>query len=266
MLDFRHATRARQGARSYQEDSSAIWPSEVARARPPASMMDDGLALIAVLADGMGGHIGGALASRTICTTFISALAIELGPVSERLKAALSAANGAVAERVAENASLMGMGATLVGAAFSTQGLEWVSVGDSPLYLIRRGEIARLNEDHSLAPMLDRMVADGRLSAQQAKSDPRRHYLRSAVSGEELDLIDISRRPLMLEDGDTIVVASDGIHTLDDAAIARLVTEHLADGPSTTAGALIGAVDRAGDALQDNTTVVVVAVEDLRSL
>ena len=266
MLRFRHATSASQGARSYQEDSSAVWPSEHAPARQSASGPDDDLALIAVLADGMGGHIGGALASRTICTTFISALAMEPGPVLERLKAALSAANSAVAERVAENASLMGMGATLVGAAFSVRGLEWVSVGDSPLYLVRRGEIARLNEDHSLAPMLERMVADGRLSAQQARRDPRRHYLRSAMSGEELDLVDISGRPLVLEAGDAIVVASDGIHTLDDAAIARLVTEHLADGPSTTAGALIRAVDRAGDTLQDNTTVVVVAVEDLRSL
>jgi protein phosphatase len=114
--------------------------------------------------------------------------------------------------------------------------------------------------------MLDRMVADGRLSAEQAKNDPRRHYLRAAVSGEELDLIDISRRPLVLEADDTILVASDGIHTLDDEAIARLVTEHLPEGPDATAAALIRSVDRTGDDFQDNTTVVVVAVEDVRSV
>ncbi len=263
MLRFHHATRASQGARRYQEDAAAVWSGGEKRADSTA---DDGLALIAVLADGMGGHIGGALASRTICATFLNAIALGAGLVPERLEAALSAANGAVAERVAENAELAGMGATLVGVAFSANGVQWVSVGDSPLYLIRRGEIARLNEDHSLAPMLDRMVADGRLSAEQAKNDPRRHYLRAAVSGEELDLIDISRRPLVLEDGDTILVASDGIHTLDDEAIARLVTEHLPEGPDATAAALIRSVDRAGDDFQDNTTVVVVAVEDERNI
>lgn len=263
MLRFRHATCASQGARGYQEDASAVWSRESTHVRQESSASCDAPALIAVLADGMGGHIGGALASRTICSAFLGAFTMEAsGPVLDRLQAALSAANGAVAERVVENASLSGMGATLVGVTFGADGAEWVSVGDSPLYLIRRGEIARLNEDHSLAPMLDRMVADGRLSAAQAKSDPRRHYLRAAVSGEELDLIDISRRPLLLEDDDVIVVASDGIHTLDDEVIARLVTEHFAEGPDATAGALIRAVDRAGDAFQDNTTVVVVAVED----
>ncbi len=254
MLRFHHATLASQGARRYQEDAAAVWSGGEKRAD---STVDDGLALIAVLADGMGGHTGGALASRTICTTFLNVIALGDGLVPARLEAALSAANGAVAERVAENAELAGMGATLVGVAFSANGVEWVSVGDSPLYLIRRGEIARLNEDHSLAPMLDRMVAEGSLSAEQAKNDPRRHYLRAAVSGEELDLIDISRRPLVLEADDTILVASDGIHTLDDEAIARLVTEHLPEGPDATAAALIRSVDRTGDDFQDNTTVVV---------
>ena len=66
------------------------------------------------------------------------------------------------------------MGSTLIGAAFSEQGVEWISVGDSPLYLYRRGEIALLNEDHSLAPELDRLVAAGRLSPAEARRDPRR--------------------------------------------------------------------------------------------
>lgn len=262
MLRFRHATRASQGARSYQEDFAAVWPTEAAPRQPPPGAPDDDVTLVAVLADGMGGHIGGALASRTICTSFIEAMVDGTGAVTGRLQAALAAANSAVAERVAENSSLMGMGATLVGAAFDARGLQWVSVGDSPLYLVRRGEIARLNEDHSLAPMLERMVADGTLSPEQARNDPRRHYLRSAVSGEEIDMIDVSRRPLVLEGGDAVVVASDGIHTLDDALIARTIVERIAEGPAAAAAALIRAVDRGGDTYQDNTTVVVIAVED----
>ena len=50
------------------------------------------------------------------------------------------------------------MGSTLVGTAFGASGVEWVSVGDSPLFLFRRGEVAVLNEDHSLAPELDRWL------------------------------------------------------------------------------------------------------------
>ena len=265
MLRLRHATRASQGARNYQEDASAVW-SDGGVTHPQARPSGAGLDLVAVLADGMGGHIGGALASRTICAAFLDALATPAGLAADRLRAALVAANGAVADKVAEDAGLAGMGATLVGVAFSAGGIEWVSVGDSPLYLIRRGEIARLNEDHSLAPMLDRMVADGRLSADQARSDPRRHYLRAAVSGEELDLIDLSQRPLRLESGDVIRVASDGIHTLDDGEVAGLVSGHLDQGPDAIAAALVRAVDRAGDDFQDNTTVVVIAVDDARSL
>jgi serine/threonine protein phosphatase PrpC len=261
MLQFRHASRASQGKRNYQEDASAVWQCG------PEAFSDDGrVALVAILADGMGGHAGGALASGTVCAAFLEALVAHAGAIEERLKFALTAANSAIADTVSGNPQLSGMGATLVGVAFGAHGAEWVSVGDSPLYLVRRGEIARLNEDHSLAPMLDRLVADGRLSPDQAKVDPRRHYLRSAVSGEELDLIDVSRRPLTLESGDVVIVASDGIHTLGDEAIARLVATHASHGADATAAALIDAVDRAGDTMQDNTTVIVIAVNDVTTL
>lgn len=259
MLRFCHATRASKGARSYQEDAAATWPDDAVQ------FDGSGLAeieLVTVLADGMGGHAGGALASQTICAAFLNAFAGEEGPPEERLRSGLSAANAAITAKIAEKPALMGMGATLVGVAFAANGAEWVSVGDSPLYLIRRGEIARLNEDHSLAPMIDRLVADGRLSPAQAKIDPRRHYLRAAVSGEEIDLIDVSQRPLALQSGDAILLASDGIHTLDDEEIARIVNAYLPEGPDAVAAALIRAVDHARDTLQDNTTVTVIAIED----
>lgn len=264
MLRFCHATRASQGARNYQEDASAVWPGGGTLAPAPASASD--LLLAAVLADGMGGHKGGALASRTICSTFLDMLLTGSGRTPDRLRHALIAANQAVAEKVAENRAFAGMGATLVGIAFTNDGLEWVSVGDSPLYLIRRGEIARLNDDHSLAPILDRMVADGELSPEQARKDPRRHFLRAAVSGEEIEMVDLSQRPLLLEAGDVVLLASDGIHTLEDAAIGALVAEYLPRGPDAVAGALLRSIESAGDTYQDNTTVVVVAVDDARSL
>jgi protein phosphatase len=150
------------------------------------------------------------------------------------------------------------MGSTLVGASFSTSGLEWVSVGDSPLFLFRRGEIALLNEDHSLAPELDRLVSEGRLTEEEARRDPRRHMLRSAVTGEDIDLIDVSRRPLALEAGDYVVLASDGIATLDTGELARVIQGYGADGAAAVASAIIRAIEAVREPYQDNATVLVV--------
>jgi protein phosphatase len=257
MHDFDHAVRATRGAREYQEDTAALWQADAGPATgTPAN--GGAPALVAVLADGMGGHAGGALASRIVCEKFLSGFASREGPSTERLVDALQTANAAVAEKVSENPMLSGMGSTLVGAVFGGDGVEWVSVGDSPLLLWRRGEIALLNEDHSLAPELDRMAAAGRITADEARRDPRRHMLRSAVTGDDLDLVDISRRPLALEPGDYIILASDGVQTLDVTEIERVVTAYAEDGAEAVASALVRAVEALRDPHQDNTTIVAV--------
>jgi protein phosphatase len=239
---FGYATRASKGARTYQEDASAI-------------RQGNGL-LMAVLADGMGGHVGGALASDLACKFFLQALATSVGEVPARLTEALELANAAIAQETARNPSLRGMGCTLVGTAFGPDGVEWVSVGDSPLFLVRGGEIVLLNEDHSLAPEIDKLAAMGKMTWDAARADSRRHFLRSALTGGEIELIDRSERPLALQAGDMVILASDGIHSIAHAEIARLVTE--ADTPEAAAAALLAAVHAVGDKTQDNTTVVAV--------
>lgn len=243
-MRFGYATGASRGARPYQEDASAV--------------RQGGDLLMAVLADGMGGHAGGARASDLACKFFLQALATSVGEVPTRLTEALELANAAIAQEATQNPSLSGMGCTLIGAAFGPEGVEWVSVGDSPIFLVRRGEIVVLNEDHSLAPEIDKLAAKGKMSWDAAKADPRRHFLRSALTGAEIDLIDRSHRPLRLHPGDMVVLASDGIHSISHAEIARAVTE--ADTPQSAAASLIAAVAAAGDANQDNTTVVAVQV------
>jgi protein phosphatase len=253
---FEYASRASQGARSYQEDAAAI---ELDATPAGAGGAARGVtALTAVLADGMGGHAGGALASDTACRTFLAVFASAAGNIRKRLDDAMRAANAAIGRQVARNPTLSGMGCTLIGAAFGAPGIEWISVGDSPLFLVRDQEIALLNEDHSLAPEIDKLAASGRISWDAARSDPRRHFLRSALTGGDVDLIDGSRRPLVLQAGDTIVLASDGIHTLSQHEILRLVAAHRAAGPEAIAEALIAAVEDAGEEHQDNTTVIAV--------
>lgn len=260
MLAYDHASRATKGARDYQEDSSAFWPprdraSGNADVPPTAA---NSTRLVAVLADGMGGHTAGALASRMVCDSFISAYSGMNGARSDRLLKSLSAANDSIAAQVEANPMLSGMGTTLVAAVFTNEGVEWVSVGDSPLLLFRRGEIALLNEDHSLAPELDHLAAIGKITPEQAKTDPRRHMLRSAVTGDELDLVDISRKPLVLEEGDYIILASDGLHTLETSEVERIISAYAADGAEAVSNALIRAVENMRDPHQDNTTVLAV--------
>jgi len=255
MVIFEHACRATQGARPYQEDMAAFWPGTdpTVAASPETSGH-----LVAVLADGMGGHTGGALASRMVCEAFLNAFAVSADAVHQRLMTGLEAGNQALAEKVEEDPMLSGMGSTLIGAAFGPEGLQWVSVGDSPLFLYRRGEIALLNEDHSLAPELDRLAAAGRLTREQARSDPRRHMLRSAVTGEEIELVDLSRKPLALEPGDYVILASDGVQTLEPDEIVRILDAFGDEGPQAVANALIREVDMMRDEHQDNATVVAV--------
>jgi protein phosphatase len=243
---FQYATRAAKGARNYQEDAAGV------RA--------DGGGLVAVLADGMGGHVGGALASELACTCFLHAFATSAGVVRARLAEALELANAAIAAKTAETPKLSGMGCTLVAVALRPEPdrIEWVSVGDSPLFLVRMGEIVRLNEDHSLAPEIDRLAAAGSISWDAARADPRRHVLRSALTGTEIDLIDRPQLPRALLPGDVVILASDGIHSIAEADIARLASA--AGTPAAAAEALLAAVDAAGEPYQDNTTVVVVRV------
>lgn len=259
MLTYLAGIAASQGARQSQEDAAALWPGP-AMALPAFEHPHEEGRLVAVLADGMGGHAGGALASRTVCARFLAAYSVLGAVVTERLEAAMWASNDAIAEKIAADRSLDGMGSTLVGAAFGPDGLEWVSIGDSPLYLWRGGELALVNEDHSLAPLLDELAAAGKITESEAQNDHRRHMLRSAVTGGEIELVDLPVRPLALLPGDWIIIASDGIHTLDEAEIARIVAAYRSDGPNAVASALVRAVDSMRDPHQDNVTVVAVSV------
>ncbi|HUS98263.1 MAG TPA: protein phosphatase 2C domain-containing protein [Hyphomicrobiaceae bacterium] len=258
MIEFDYGSAATRGQRSYQEDASAVWPGAVAFDLPVDLARPANGTLIAVLADGMGGHAGGAEASQTVCRCFIQHVATSADTDPSRLLSGLHAANDAISATVSEKPQLDGMGSTMIGAAFAPDGLQWVSVGDSPLYLYRGGEIALLNEDHSLAPALDQLAAAGEITFEQARNDPRRHMLRSAITGEELDLVDVSQKPLQLAAGDLVILATDGIHTLEPGEVVRITAAYFDDGPQAIADALIRSIENHREPHQDNATIIVV--------
>ncbi len=256
---YEHACRATQGAREYQEDMAAflVGPDAAGGDEQGYAVASD---LVAVLADGMGGHAAGDVASRMVCEGFLDAwdnAEPELS-VTDRMVEALERCNKGLADKVASEPLLSGMGSTLIGTVFGDDGVEWISVGDSPLYLYRRGEIAPLNADHSLAPELDLLAAAGHMTREAALSDPRRHMLRSAVTGEEISMVDLSQQPTPLYPGDYVILASDGLQTLEPDEIARVIQAYAEEGPAAVAEALIRAVENLRVPHQDNCTVVAV--------
>jgi serine/threonine protein phosphatase PrpC len=248
------AARATTGTRANQEDAFEIWPSE-AHAAP-----QQGEALLAVVADGMGGHAGGEVAGQLACETFVAAFTERDGPTDARLRMALDVGNSAIAARVAENAALKGMGCTLVGAWIDDQGLRWVSVGDSLLILFRAPDVLRLNADHSLGAFLDEQARTNKISAAEAENNPYRNALRSALTGKTIEILDLQADPYPLADGDWIILASDGIATLEGDEIGDIVYANREASPDRMAELLIAAVEEKEAPDQDNTTVLVFKV------
>src|SRR4029077_20289588 len=189
-----------QGARPYQEDSWALTP------------LGDG-SLLAVVADGMGGHAGGAVASKLVVDAFVHALEQGGG-----LADGLQDANAAVGKRAAAKPDLAGMGATLVAAQVRGDEVRWISVGDSPFFLVSDGKLERLNADHSMAPQIDALLRRGLLTAEEAEHHPARHTLREAVMGDPLSLIDKGSRKLGPDD--RLLLCSDGVQSLSAVEIA----------------------------------------------
>ena len=111
---------------------------------------------------------------------------------NERLMAALEAANAAIRSRSADAPHLFDMGTTLVACMVDGCELRWVSVGDSPLWLVRSGEIRRLNANHSVAGELAERVEAGEMTAADAAATPGRAMLYSALMGGRIEMVDIS--------------------------------------------------------------------------
>lgn len=224
--------------RGHNED--ALWPrpAEGELARGEA----DGPLLVAV-ADGMGGHVAGEVASRLAVDTAVAAD----GDAVARVRAA----NDAVVATSLDRPRLAGMGTTMTLALFSGETVEIGHIGDSRAYLYRQQELRQLTRDHSLVA---EMVASGELHPDEAAAHPFRSVITRALGMESRVAVDRVESDLL--PGDRFLLCSDGLTTmLDDNEIAAGLAEP--DGPAA-ADALIKAANRAGGL--DNITVVLVDV------
>lgn len=221
----------------------------------------------AVLADGMGGHAAGDVASKIAVTEVFSELKLQSGNLDELkdnlptvLSGAANAANACVAAHTSENPEATGMGTTLVAAVFIRDQLHWISVGDSPLYLYRDGLFQQLNEDHSLAPQIDFMVKSGMMDPDVGRSHPDRNCLTSVLIGDDIERVDCPDEPFDLYSGDVLIVSSDGLQFLTDEEIERILGESHENTAEEIAGSLNASLDQLDDPDQDNAGFIVIKV------
>jgi serine/threonine protein phosphatase PrpC len=138
--------------------------------------------------------------------------------------------------------------------------LYWISVGDSPLFLFRSGQIERLNDDHSMAPELDEMLNQGLLSDDEALNHPDRNCLTSVLAGQDIPKIDCSGTPVELEAGDIIVAASDGLEFLSNEQIAETLSIYQTRPSAEISAALLRDIENLDDPDQDNVSLCLIKI------
>ena len=238
-----------QGRRKTQQDCAVCIPMGVAQH-------------LLVLADGMGGHAAGDLASSVAVTSFCGAFEAPGMPddPNERLMVALEAANYAIYDQVAAAPELAGMGTTLVAAVVDGRELRWASVGDSPLWLIRDGAIRRLNADHSVSQDIADRVAAGEMTAAEAAAMlPGGSMLLSALDGVEIELVDVPEVSEKLEPNDILILASDGVETCGLDELTGIAGD-CGFSAGDIVARILAQVEAHRSVYQDNATVIVCRV------
>lgn len=246
-LSYRIGNLQGVGSRARQEDSFCF-----VNAMDVTAIREQGL--LAVMADGMGGMADGKVASETVSASLRADFqSFDHGkdPAPQLRQAVLRAS-----ERVFQQLHGDG-GSTVVVCLFYEQKLWFVSVGDSALYLLRGGELLRLNREQNL-------LGEGYLSAismgssdpTPAREDPEKHALTQFLGMDGLDELDGLLRPLQLADGDCFLLCSDGVSdVVPDELLLSCLSQ---DDPMRVCASLEEAVLNANNPYQDNYTALVV--------
>jgi PPM family protein phosphatase len=220
---------------------------------------------IAILADGMGGHLAGEVASamaidwvkQSLLSAFIEGRAAKTGSVhnssfeSAALVKAIREANTAIHQASMSQPEQAGMGTTIVAVIFHDQTLTVGHVGDSRLYRYRRGVLSQVTEDHS---MVQELLRRGLMTPEEARNSLNRNLVTRALGIDPLVEVDITQQSF--EDGDTYLLCSDGLNdVLLDEEIAAILAQH-PDDQESAIREMIAAVNARGG--PDNVSIVLI--------
>lgn len=241
MLDIAVASRSETGMRDTNEDKVRV--------------CREGARWLAVVADGAGGHLGGAEASRRAVEHLESALH-EGNPAftADALTAAVLSAHADVkqAQPSAEGLARMHSTVVVLWIDASTGRALWSHVGDSRLYRVRHGRVDLLTADDSV---VQRMVDAGLLTPQQAQVHPQKNQLIAALGIDDAVDPHTLARPVALEEGDAYLLCSDGWWgSLEPDCIARTLSE--AATPEEWLAAMRGEIERQSAPHQDNFSAI----------
>jgi protein phosphatase len=222
-----------------------------------------------VVADGMGGHVAGEVASRIVVQAIEAYIADtvhadaqstwplpfdpQLGIDGNRLKGAFHLANERLAQEVAGSQDLRGMATTASAVLMNGDDVALAHVGDSRIYLWRAGDMERQTTDHS---WVEEQVRAGLLSANEARQHPWRNVVTRALSGGDEPQVDV--QALDVKTADRLLLCSDGLSSVvTDQRIAAILTEH--PDPAEACAALVAEANAAGG--PDNVTTLVVHID-----
>lgn len=233
-----------------------------------AFLADDRIGLYAV-ADGIGGHEGGEVASRIVVDTLAEvmpglltggdttppfSLSLDVEPKVSALRYAINLSNQKILQAAAVNPGLAGMGTTVTTLLLSRETAFIAHVGDSRAYLMRNGEFRQLTSDHSY---VEEQIRAGRLTREQAKTSSYRHIITRAVGIEREVLIDHGQ--VGLKKGDIFLLSTDGLtEMVDDNAIKAAIASST---PAEAVERLVLLANERGGV--DNITAVVVKILNL---
>lgn len=214
--------------------------------------------VVAVVADGVGGHAHGGEASQVAVREFLRAYRAKFRGtwIPDALYLAVKAANHAVCEFAESQGQAGNCGTTLVAAALHPESgsLHWVSIGDSRLYLLRGQEWAQLTMDGNYASLQFKRVARGAAAQDVLAEHPDHRVLTSFIGLKNACEIDRSIRPFRLQEGDWLVLCTDGIF---NSLSAEEMVGCLRADPQAACEALVRSVLAKGLKHQDNCTVAI---------
>ena len=212
---------------------------------------------LSLVADGMGGHSAGQVASSLAASSVVASLHERKGgeaTPAEKLRGAIEDANRAIYSAARQRQEYSGMGTTVVALLVEDGRAAIAHVGDSRAYRVRRGRIRQLTDDHSI---VGELLRRHEISADDAREHPHRHVLTRALGVRGHVQPDLAE--LTLSPGDVFVLCSDGLtNHIEDHEIAKLVEE--TSDLEGCCGALIDLANRRGG--EDNITVALARWDD----